>query len=1204
MFYRFFIHELTFRLRSRVSWITCAMLFTFWFFATLKLGYDPNMWGASGEVYHNAPLVIYILLAVKGFVAFIALPLFMADPLHRDLTTGTGSWLFALPIHEQSYFWGRFFGSFASLGLIIVIASLSLLLAPHAAVEMGMVEAERILNFPLVYLLDGYVKILLPTLFMSAAIVFSLVVLTRKFAAALIATVVLFLGSIIAVQLSRYGYHNEWLQYINPTGFHAVHDSTLFWTVEQRNSAFIPFTGTLLYNRLLWVGVGLAILIFTALRFSFTRYLSEPEFRPKSILDESNSGHKPRLARPSEVDHGNSRWSQAYLLVRQAKLETTTLLREPLFIALFALCAAWVLVNNLSWQYLQSDNQLPITEAAIQSKRALWMLTFIALPFLASTLIYRERVIGLDAIVDCTPAADWILYGSKLLSLIVLTLLFPTLVMLGGITTQLFSTYYKFDLPLYLTDLYLIYFPYLLQISLIVFTVCVFVNDRIKGFAISILFLYFSVFGHESKLFQHEMLLQLYETDYTYSAFSGYGAQSEKLFWYNLYWLSLSGFLAFLALLFWNRGNNSLAERLKLARQRLTPRPALCGLFFIGVFFISTGTIVYNQHELNDYVTKENKAAKQANYETTYRKLASAPRPVIRRARLHIEFYPDKRRADYTASIQIQNVGSPPIEALRLTTRDQVTLKHVEINDEQITAFSVDPIHRYASYRLPEPLLTGQSKWLNLDARLKYSGFSNGKMPQDLVTNGALLIETLLPHFNYDSGRELSIPYKRHNQGLPKRLPAPDQESEDRRLDWEVTLGTVASQTPIAPGYLERRWKYNGRNYARFLSAANDWRRLALLSGTYTTHQQTWRGPQQTAVEISVSHHPQHGVNTERILKTTERALSYLTTVLGPYPYPELRIVETSNAIPDPTTYEQLILIPEKTLWTADYRNDRSPDYADYIITRELAKLWWSRRLAPSKGKGSDVIAEALAEYLAHRMIENVYGTDLLVKKYLPRTVRSYFFFRAAQSENEVPVQFSGNDDVSIYGTKAALALHALAHIIGTQDLNRLLGDFYRYISKKTIHSVANAESLYQYLLAKLSTADNALLIEYFTQIIDYDLHLEYALYTPLPDGQYHVYLKPHRSARAGKLVPGQAISPKPMEIGIYTEIGKNRTLRLVHLESYVWSNENPIVEIVIDQKPVYATIDPFRIYLDSEPNNNRIRVRLEHANRLAAAGQ
>jgi hypothetical protein len=1192
MFYTIFIHELKYRLSNRSTWITCAVLFLFWFFATMKLGQDPKLWGANGEVYFNAPLIIYILLAVKGFVAYIALPLLMADPLHRDLSTNTGAWLYALPIHEQSYFWGRFLGSFTSLALIIVIASLSMLLAPHAAIALNMVEAERVLTFPLAYLLDGYIKILLPTIFMSAAIVFSSVVLTRKYAAALIATIVLFLGSIIAVQISHYGRY-DWFQLINPTAFHAVHDSTLFWDVEQRNTAFIPFSGMLLYNRVLWVGIGLSLLVYTSFRFRFTCYLAGNERPQKPNIDEpapiKTATHLTTSHRSSSL------WSQVRLLFDQAIFELTTILKEPLFIAIFALCATWVIVNNMSWQNLQFDSLLPSTSAMINSKRALWMLTFISLPFMAGTLIYRERSVGIDAIVDSSPAPDWVFYGSKLLALSALTLLFPTLVIIGGITTQLLGGYYNIDISLYLTNLYLIYFPHLLQISFFVFGICVLVNDRIKGFSLSVLLLYFSIFGAESGAFQHEMLLQLYETKHTYSAFFGYGAQAVKLFWYNLYWLSVSAIVVYLATLFWNRGSNvSFTERLRLAKYRLTQKSALVGLSIAGVTLFSSGIIIHNQHDLNDYLTQEQQHVRQAEYEKLYQKLALLPIPSIGHAKIQLELYPKQRRADYTATLQINNTDARPIDTLYLMSREHLTINTIEVNGLTIKAQKIDSTYQYSSYRLPIPLSTGESIDLTLNATLKYTGFTNGRLPKDLVVNGSFLTESLLPRFNYDPTQELSREHDRNEQKLPQRLPL---DSPKDIFDWDITIGTVAKQTAIAPGRLNRQWEKNGRNYAQFISTAKDQNRLAFLSANYEVEHSTWQGSnQKTPVKIEVYSHPQHQANVNHITKASKRALTFLSKYFGPYPYPELRIAETSTVIEDPQTYAGLILIPENKVWNGDYQNEHGqmPTFADYTITRAIAKHWWAHQLA--HGNVSDMIAEAIPEYLAHRTIENTYGSQLLAEKYIQHTMRRYFFFRAPQSESEATIVPDRKNDEYVYHLKAALALNALAHVIGAEDLNSLLGDFYQINLAKNI-STLTADDLYQYLLQQLPAEDTPLLTEYFTQIIDYNQHIEYAEYTPIADGHYRVKLKAYRSQHISKQTPNNKNTIIPIEIAIYSKTANKQN----QIKSYLWDGGKEEIEIVVDEKPVYAIIDPSKIFLDSNQKNNRVRMKHKQSSDISS---
>ena len=57
---------------------------------------------------------------------------------------------------------------------------------------------------------------------------------------------------------------------LDPFGIRTFSLITKYWTVSDKNNLALHLTGYLLLNRLIWVGVGLAIFIFAGVRFSFS----------------------------------------------------------------------------------------------------------------------------------------------------------------------------------------------------------------------------------------------------------------------------------------------------------------------------------------------------------------------------------------------------------------------------------------------------------------------------------------------------------------------------------------------------------------------------------------------------------------------------------------------------------------------------------------------------------------------------------------------------------------------------------------------------------------------------------------------------------------------------------------------------------------------------------------------------------------------
>ena len=64
---------------------------------------------------------------------------------------------------------------------------------------------------------------------------------------------------------------------------------TRYWTVAEKNSISVGFSGLLLWNRLLWIGVGCLVFAVAYSRFSF----AERSTKPRPIEADAQEAIKP-----------------------------------------------------------------------------------------------------------------------------------------------------------------------------------------------------------------------------------------------------------------------------------------------------------------------------------------------------------------------------------------------------------------------------------------------------------------------------------------------------------------------------------------------------------------------------------------------------------------------------------------------------------------------------------------------------------------------------------------------------------------------------------------------------------------------------------------------------------------------------------------------------------------------------------------------
>ena len=179
----------------------------------------------------------------------------------RDVQTRMHPLIYAAPISKADYLGGRFLAAFVLNALILLAVPLGIL----AAVSLPGVDPEIVGPLrPAVYL-SSYGVLALPTAFTFTAVQFSVAALKRRAIVSYLGTVLFFVtvGGTAAVvtnvlQMPALG------KLLDPTcriNVLVLMSDTL--TPLEKNTVLIGLESSILANRLLWIGVALAILAFT-----------------------------------------------------------------------------------------------------------------------------------------------------------------------------------------------------------------------------------------------------------------------------------------------------------------------------------------------------------------------------------------------------------------------------------------------------------------------------------------------------------------------------------------------------------------------------------------------------------------------------------------------------------------------------------------------------------------------------------------------------------------------------------------------------------------------------------------------------------------------------------------------------------------------------------------------------------------------------
>lgn len=108
---------------------------------------------------------------------------------------------------------------------------------------------------------------------------------------------------------------------------------TRYWTPAEKNTMLVPFEGVMLYNRLIWMGVGVLALIGTYYGFSFN-VVRNSIFKTKAVVRKAAKVVKPELVIIPVVRQVVNTGSHIKQLIRLSFFYFKMVIKEVPFLAI------------------------------------------------------------------------------------------------------------------------------------------------------------------------------------------------------------------------------------------------------------------------------------------------------------------------------------------------------------------------------------------------------------------------------------------------------------------------------------------------------------------------------------------------------------------------------------------------------------------------------------------------------------------------------------------------------------------------------------------------------------------------------------------------------------------------------------------------------------------------------------------------------
>jgi hypothetical protein len=719
------------------------------------------------------------------------------------------------------------------------------------------------------------------------------------------------------------------------------------------------------------------------------------------------------------------------------------------------------------------------------------------------------------------------------------------------------------------------------------------------GWAVMVVFLLWRQFN---TAIDHNLLNYGTSPGMPLSDMNGAGSFWRGAWAVRLYWGAFAVLLLVAAHLLWRRGTEiRLKPRLAAARRRLREAPGwIAGAALVA--FAATGAYAfYNINVLNAYRSPLAGVTRMAAFEKKYWKHHDLPQPTVARMTVAIDLYPDERRAVTRGRYLLRNLTAQPIPEVHV----RLLFDDLELTDADIAGARLvvdDGAFDYRIYRLDAPMQPGEERVLTFETRRWHRGFRNGAPNTRLVENGTFLdnfeLTPVVGGMTLDE--VLMDATARRYYGLPAfegRAKVEDLSATGKTVSpggWtsaDITVSTVADQTPLAPGRRVSDVVRGGRRTARFVSEAPIREAFSVQSARYAERHRRHAG-----VDLAVHYHAAHPWNVDRMLDALAASLDYYRESYGPYQFDHVRIVEYPGYTNFAQAFAGTVPYSETYGFIADFQKPETLDHVTGTTAHELAHQWWAHQVTGADMQGSMLLSETLAQYSAMMMLRRLGGEDE-IRRALQFLHDRYLASRAAGGSVHEPPLVRVESESWIGYQKGALAMYLVQQRLGEDRVNRALRSLlarYRFKGAPYPRSL----DLVDALRAEARTDEEQQLItDLFERVILYDLKVTAPTAVRRADGRWDVTvpIAARKSAVDERGRETETSLAERIEVGLFTEEPGRDAFDATHV---ILMERRPIragaqvVRFVTDRKPTYAGVDPYNYYIDRNSRDNVSPVR------------
>jgi ABC-2 type transport system permease protein len=409
MFKIFFLSELRYSFRNPMVYLFFLIVFLLVFFANVSD--NVSIGGSIGNVYRNAPNVITTFSIIMTLFGLLFAAAFFNNSALRDHKNNFQEIIFSKPIDKFGYFMGKFSASLLLSTIPLTGVFFAVIIGSKIAPLMGWIEPERYGPLYLQTFVSNYFIFILPNMFIGGAIIYSLAQQFKNTTVSFVGAMLILVGYSIAGELTSDIDNEKIAALVDTFGIGTYNITSKYYTPLEKNTLNPSLSGLLLYNRIIWIGLASLILLASYSRFTFsTKKTKKNKIKAETVNNELlvsvKSLPESKISKDSMFTHFKSFF----------KLNMSSIYKHVTFKILFVFSIIQLIAGLASGYEYFGLKSYPLTNLMIdQISGSSGLFIIIILVFFSGELVWRDRDVQINEVIDSTPHSSLVPLFSKAL---------------------------------------------------------------------------------------------------------------------------------------------------------------------------------------------------------------------------------------------------------------------------------------------------------------------------------------------------------------------------------------------------------------------------------------------------------------------------------------------------------------------------------------------------------------------------------------------------------------------------------------------------------------------------------------------------------------------------------------------------------------------------------------------------------------------